>query len=504
MISGSRLKLKTILGRCKRSCGLLLTFLGLVVYCWLVPVEADAKISADELIQTMAGFKDRSTGTPGCRKAADLIHQTFVDLGIQKVYSQQFLLPITRYQTASITVKGHRAKIRQVKLNVLHPEVTPPSGIEGPLVYAGSGQLRNFNGMGVEGSIVLMEMESGRNWLNAANLGAKALIYVDRGATFKGVFEEKRELTPIRFPRFWISLSEARSLFGSFETAADGRVAPHVVLTSKGEWHRVTAEHVYGLIQGQDPELKDELLVVEAFYDSTSMVAGLSPGADEASSIASLMDLAKSLKSQPPGRSVLLVATSGHAQTLAGLRELIWAISAKGKEQKKIKTELGERIKQAGDTLMALRSPEPLDKSMGETAKLLREALTEQIKSQVELLSQQLIRLLLLHQFTQTAPTLQDFHLLSGVLQDSHIVADRRFNELCQYLALFGVYISVRTAPTELPEKKPTVCQLLDEFPVIPNLRFQAKPYQLLTEQLHLTLDLICQGFTQKFGRLSH
>jgi len=369
------------------------TFFVMLIGCCLLTVETGAKESSRLLIQKMAELGDRSTGTPGCREAADLIHQAFTNLGLTEVGRQQFLLPVPRYQTASLRVNGVNAAIRQLGLNAVHPETTPPPGLAGPLLYVGTGQLHHFNGMEVEGSIVLMEMDSGKNWLNAAMLGAKALIFVDRDFTTKGFYEEKLELTPVRFPRFWMPLSQARSFFGSFESAATGLVASHVVLTSRGGWSRVGAENIYGLIQGRDPQLEDELLIVEAFYDSTPLVAGLAPGADEASGIASLMDLASSLRNQPPGRSVLLVATSGHAQSLAGMRELIWATQARSKEQRKIERDLEKRIKGAEDTLAALQAKEPLDQMGGEAAELLREALEEQIKSEAELLSQRLNQL---------------------------------------------------------------------------------------------------------------
>ena len=59
--------------------------------------------------------------------------------------------------------------------------------------------MKDFNGKQVSETIVLMEIDSGKNWLHAASLGAKALIYVDRGAKSKTFFDEKLELTPIRF-----------------------------------------------------------------------------------------------------------------------------------------------------------------------------------------------------------------------------------------------------------------------------------------------------------------
>jgi hypothetical protein len=366
-----------------------------VVFSWLVPGGVISAGANQELVRKLAELGDRSSGTPGSREAADLIEQAFVDLGIESVDRQRFLLPVPDYGAASLAISGQgtSASIKQLQLNAVNPEATPASGLRGPLFYVGRGQLHNFNGIAVEGSIILMELDSGKNWINAAMLGAKALIYLDRGPTAKWFFEDKRELTPLSFPRFWMPLSQARSLFGSFENSPGGLIATGVVLTSRGKWHQVRGENIYALIQGRDPELKDELLVVEAFYDSSPMVAGVSPGADEASSIAALLDLARSLRNQPPGRSVLLVATNGHAQSLAGMRELIWPLRVRRKEQKKLVRELKERSKRAEEALAVLKSPSPLDELTGESEKRLREALGEQIKTEVDALSQRLMKL---------------------------------------------------------------------------------------------------------------
>ncbi|MGD8989219.1 MAG: M28 family peptidase, partial [Syntrophobacterales bacterium] len=361
--------------------------------CLLHPVAAKAAYSSQDLVRQFAEFKDRSTGTSGCRKAADLIYRTFSDLGFQKVGRHPFLLPVSQYEEASLTIKGRRTPIKPLQLNALSLEVTPSSGLEGPLLYVGTGRPHEFNGMEVNGSIILMEMDSGKNWLNAAMLGAKALIYVDRGPTAKWFFTEKRELTSINFPRFWMPLTQARSLFGFFKSAAGGVVAPRVVVTSSGGWKRIKSENIYALIEGSDPQLKDQLLVVEAFYDSTPIVTGVSPGTDEASSIASLLYLARRLRDHPPNRSVLLVATSGHAQGLSGMREFIWASHARSKEQKKLNKELKQRIETAEEALAILNSPEPLDQLSGEQAVRLREVLDDQVKSEVDSLSQRLMQL---------------------------------------------------------------------------------------------------------------
>jgi hypothetical protein len=178
------------------------------------------------------------------------------------------------------------------------------------LIYAGSGELNELDGKIIEDAVILMEFESGKNWLYTANLGAKALIYVDRGDTPKIFFEEKFELNPLQFPRFWMPLKQVQELFPDFEHKPAGRLAEQIHLTSDIDWRRVVSENIYAIVPGSDPKLEEQAIMVEAFYDSTAWIPGLSPGADEACSIAALLYLAKYLKDNPPQRSVILVATS--------------------------------------------------------------------------------------------------------------------------------------------------------------------------------------------------
>jgi hypothetical protein len=156
-----------------------------------------------------------------------------------------------------------------------------------------------------------MELDSGKNWLNAASLGARALIYLDRGDSTKSFFEEKFEISPIRFPRFRISLDKAGA-FRKIENISGNPGAEMVRLVSDTRWENVTARNIYCLVEGSHPELKEELVIVEAFYDSTSYVLGVSPGADEAGSIATLLAYARSLKEKPSGT---VSPVGGHIRT---------------------------------------------------------------------------------------------------------------------------------------------------------------------------------------------
>ena len=65
------------------------------------------------------------------------------------------------------------------------------------------------------------------------------------------MFEEKLELTPIDFPRFWLPKTDAEELFGDMTLLARGGNAPHAMVTSEIDWRDVVTENVYCLIPGQ-------------------------------------------------------------------------------------------------------------------------------------------------------------------------------------------------------------------------------------------------------------
>lgn len=353
-----------------------------------------------EVIQKLSSFADRSTGTAGNKAAADYIKAKLSQLDFEIVDSQLFATPVIQYGKSSLSIpdRGITIPIRPINSNAISPHKIAEPGISGPLVYVGSGEFNELSGKTVEDAIILMEFESGRNWLSTADLGAKALIYLDRGNSPKIFFEEKFELSPIQFPRFWMSLDQVKGLFPDFETMPGGRLAEQIQLVSDANWKEVGSENIYSIVPGSDPKLKEEAVMVEAFYDSTAWVAGSSPGADEACSVASLLFLAKYLKENPPQRTVILVATSGHAQALAGMRDLVWGFTTRSNIQRKMSQDLKSLVKKTRNTIKALEQASfeitdtdtPLDE---ETQALVKNAIEERIKTESDLISRRLMRL---------------------------------------------------------------------------------------------------------------
>jgi hypothetical protein len=375
------------------------------------PPLAAASAAADfqHLLSRLAAFSDRSTGTSGNEQAAAFIKEVLEEMKIGAVEAHAFAVPVMRrgVSTLEIPQRGMALKLHALAGNAVTPQTVPPPGLTGPLIYVGDGELERLNGKRIEGAVLLMELHSGRNWLRAANLGASALIYVDRGDSTGMDFEEKFELSPIQFPRFWMPAAEAREAFGDFETATEGRVADAVRLRAEAVWENVVAENIYCIVPGRSPELRNELLMVEAFYDSTAHVAGLAPGADEAVGTATLLQVARHLKENPPERTVMLVVSSGHAQALAGLRELVWSFSARSRDLRDARNDLRRLVQQARQTLRALKdatfdaSTEPPsaapaaeeDGTQAAPKALLKTAIEERLKTDADIVSRRLMRL---------------------------------------------------------------------------------------------------------------
>ncbi|MCJ2165767.1 MULTISPECIES: FtsX-like permease family protein [unclassified Pseudodesulfovibrio] len=384
--------------------GLHILFFIALTLAMTAPALADGK----DFLHMLSQIADRSPGSPGAAKAADMVEIEFKALFPNSVTGRQsFHLPVPVRHGAQLILagSGRTENLRQLRANALSPGAVAPPGINGPLIYVGQGRVADFNNLSVEGSVVLMDMDSGKNWNNAAMLGARGLIFVgaggDGGLAPRPRFETKFELTPVDFPIFWISRERAKALFGSGLIQMGPHKLGEARLTSTGAWRNVRGENIYCRIPGTDPELSGQTVILEAFYDSTALVDGDSPGADEGASIATLMDVAKHLSENPPKRSVLLLATAGKSSAQAGMREFTWALVSKGKRLKERKTELEKLVLNTGQTLDLLRSPEPLDQKKldnADTQTLLRKALKSVVRNREDDITGELMRLRLMVQ----------------------------------------------------------------------------------------------------------
>ena len=172
------------------------------------------------------------------------------------------------------------------------------------------------------GSIVLADFNSGTKWINGAMLGAKAVLFIEPDITMRGEAENKFLTVPANIPRFWIAKSDGEELKRLINSTKQKGQNLEVRLSGKIKWEKKNGQNIRGFLPGSDPQLKDEMIVISAYYDAMSVVPSMAPGAEPTSGIATLMELARIFRSKAfrPGRSVLFVATDAHFQGLAGMR----------------------------------------------------------------------------------------------------------------------------------------------------------------------------------------
>ena len=307
-------------------------------------------------IEFLSTHGSRYTGYPGCTEAEKYIVQQFKDIGLANVEEIPFQVVVPIVPTddrwgkkvtpeeaarrsptgGTLTVAGREVPLYCMMPNYVRTPMTGEKGITGNLVWAGDGYLADFNGKDIDGSIVLMEFNSFSRWLNAAKLGAKAVIFLEPDSPFRNDAELKYNELPLPVPRYYLRRSDlpmlAAALRGGQPADLDFAAARQT-LDGLGEkpvpanvravmrWEEATVMRVTGEIPGTDPLLAGQVLVVYAYYDSVSVVAALSPGAESACGIAALLETAKYLSEHPPRRKVKFMAAPGHYQALSGARD---------------------------------------------------------------------------------------------------------------------------------------------------------------------------------------
>ena len=329
-------------------------------------------ISLDRLqrhIAALSSIESRVVGYPGCQQARDYVRQQFHELGLQGVRVEEFPATVPVVGSAYLRVQGGAGK--EVPLYPLWPNgirtaQVPRGGLDLSLIYAGDGQLANFNGKRIRkekptdlDTAVMLDFNCASRWLNAARLGAKVVIFIEPEeiSDLRGEAEGKFLNVPIDVQRFWIKRQDAQPLLALLESTPE----VNIKLNCRMTWERRTGWNIYGRLEGGSrgsklAQLKQQITSLErgkrtkavlkklealkqeqatlkplqqqsvmltSYYDSMSMVPQLAPGAESASGIAALIELARVIKAHHPNRNVEFLATSGHFTALSGMRSYL-------------------------------------------------------------------------------------------------------------------------------------------------------------------------------------
>lgn len=275
-----------------------------------------------EHVRAIVRFGSRVTGYDGYLKTRDYIAKTLEQYGINVTF-QKYRVVVPFDEGSRIIVIGEDGSILgnytayALWPNGVNPSSTPPEGLSGKLIYAGRGALTDFDGKHVEGSIVLMDYNSYDNWLNAAKLGARAVIFIEP-ADVPSYFENLKKFTdtPIYFPRLYVS----RTIGEELKKLSNKDVLVRVFVNIK--WREVEAENIIGVLPGENP---NDVILVTTHFDAWSPVPALACSAHEALPASYLLEFARVLSGArvKPPRTIWFVFFSGYWQALAGPREFV-------------------------------------------------------------------------------------------------------------------------------------------------------------------------------------
>jgi len=292
----------------------------------LTVAELVSAVDVDRVLRHVEYFSSLGSRVPGYEgfyRAADYIKTFWKGLGFD-VREEEFEVAAPIVKRVSIKAEVPGSGIVEVPAYLLWPNHVNPCPYTSPasgdtLVYAGSGDLEEFNYIDVNGSFVLMEFNSRWYWKYSAMLGAKGVFFVEPDDTVVTEAVQKVFNIPLNFPRALIPRNEGERLkevlkkYGKIRIWVDVRV----------EWENVLVYNIIAEVKGIDEKLSSEVAIVGAHYDSWSITPQLAPGATDAIGISYLLEFSRVLKNHPPLRTVWLVAFAGHYQALAGGREFV-------------------------------------------------------------------------------------------------------------------------------------------------------------------------------------
>jgi hypothetical protein len=272
-------------------------------------------------VKKLSSLGSRVVGYPGHDIAREFVKSRLVSiLGASNVHTEDFPVSVPYDDGKStVTCGSSTYTVNPLWPNLVRTCTLPVAGVTGPLIYGGEGDLSAFNGKKIQGSVVLMDLNCGTKWLNAARLGARAILFAEPDQPMRGEAEAKFVSIPVSIPRFWVSRRAAASL------EAQALITPNAVATvrSLNPWKVATGENIVGVLPGTDPALSQQRIIIESYYDSMSIVPALAPGGETACSAAALLELARLFRLNPPKRTVVFVLCDAHAFGLQGARQYV-------------------------------------------------------------------------------------------------------------------------------------------------------------------------------------
>ena len=274
-------------------------------------------------MEYLSGLGSRISGHEGAQRAGDWIEEQLSALGLGTVQRETFRITVpvelggrSRLQ---ILDSGEEFDIHGLWPNGPRTTTTPPGGLEGQLTWVGRGEYTDIEGQPLDGRVVLMEFNTWDRWIRLAALGARAVIFIEPEETSYPQTEDKSLIVPVDVPRFWIAAEPGRRLRRRLQGGEEVGVRLH----SRMDWLERPCSNLWVEMSGADTALAGQRIVVQSYYDGTSIAPSLAPSAEASGGAVALLELARHLRDDPPARTVVLLFTGSHFQDQAGIVDFL-------------------------------------------------------------------------------------------------------------------------------------------------------------------------------------
>ncbi|GAB3708581.1 M20/M25/M40 family metallo-hydrolase [Spirosoma flavus] len=313
-------------------------------------VEAHMRFLASDELQ------GRRTGEPGNRVAARYIAEQFRQLGLKPAATLEgksdYFQPVTLEKVKAATSASLLIGKDTLKLGKdLVVMAGDPTDVTGEVIYVGYGLTDGedgYKGRDVKGRIVVAQggspeakgpgeifRASTQKRKLAAEKGASALIELYSESIPWGMVNQyfTREQVALATtdgrskPVMHLWLNNANNQYKQLKDAGQS-----ITLRSSGRpAMAISSANVAGIIEGTDPKLKNEYVILSAHFDHVGMgkqgggsyqpTDSIFNGArDNAIGTVAILEAAKALTQQRPKRSVLVLALTGEEVGLLGSR----------------------------------------------------------------------------------------------------------------------------------------------------------------------------------------
>jgi len=308
----------------------------------------------------------RMSGSPGFYRTEQLILEAYRAAGLEIVTQElPVVVPVTEYceilDSQGLPLEGVR--IFPFEPAGLLPTALPAEGIRGEILATETASPKSLDGHRAEQAIVLTTIDAAGDWPSLASVGVGALLVKEEREDVLRVIRTSPDqqqqwngvVSPnaVTFPRFLVR--------GPIER----HVGETITLRCKVIWQTKIVRNLIGVLRKDQP--REEALVVSSFYDSSSVVPDLAPGAEQSISLAAMLEYVRGLAPYRADveRDIIFVAVAGHAQALAGEHRLIEAIETLSAERSDYRTFEARKTDEQRALDYALRGLELLDQSHG-------------------------------------------------------------------------------------------------------------------------------------------